>query len=86
MTRRQAETIARKLDGKIRSGGKHMWCDIRRKGQVVVSFGIRHGDGKTFQPHIASQLKLARTQALSLADCRMTAEQYDDAVKKRRAS
>ena len=65
--------------------GPHQRAIVKYDGQIVITFGIRHGSN-TGQGHLVGKnhdLKLSATEAIALARCQMTKIQYFDHLKAR---
>jgi hypothetical protein len=78
--RREAEAIAHKLGANIQSGSKHDRAAVRYKGVLVATFGISRGR-KQGHPHIPKQLFVSETQAIELATCSISSEDYFDLIR-----
>ncbi len=74
--RREAQRIAAKLEADVELGkGDHDTAYVRVDGRIVASFGIRRGRrSKHF--HIPKRIRVSETQAMRLASCSMTYDEY----------
>jgi len=84
LTRDHAEAIARKLNAAIRSGRKHELAVVKYDGKTVVQFGIRRGSRHN-QGHdyIPGQIHVTRQQAMLLAQCPMSFEEWIAAMRQK---
>lgn len=75
ITHREAESIAKKLKASIEKGRKHDKVQIEIDGVIVGRFNIRRG---THSDHsfIPKQIGVSLRQALDLAHCPMSHQQY----------
>ena len=79
--RREAQGIAAKLEADMELGkGDHDTAYVRVDGRIVASFGIRRGR-KSGHFHIPKQIRVSETQAMRLASCTMTYDDYVDLLR-----
>lgn len=77
LTTREAEAIAAKLGAEVEDGrGKHKRAKVRLNGQLVGQFGIRRGSGDLGHDHIPRQIGATNRQALDLARCPLSKEEF----------
>lgn len=85
LEKRDAEDIARKIGATVKPQGKHQTATLEYNGQIVLTFGIRHGL-RTGQGHLVGEnhaLKLNATKAIALARCDMTKDEYIEHLRER---
>ena len=84
LTKDHAEAIARKLKAVKIAGRRHDIAAIKYNGKTVATFGIRRGSRRD-QGHdyIPSQIPVTRQQAVLLADCPMSFEQWVAVMKQK---
>ena len=75
MTKRQVRQITTKLRAECKEGASHTKVRVRFEGRIVASFNIRRGSHAEHS-FVPSQLHLSRTDAVKLARCDMTANEY----------
>ena len=78
LQRRDALEIASKLGAAVTSNGKHKRASFRHNGQLILTFGIRHGS-KSGHGHLVGKtgdLKLNARRVEELARCPMSKEEY----------
>ena len=81
--RRAAREIAEKLEADVELGkGDHDTAYVRVDGRIVASFGIRRAR-KSGHFHIPRQNYVSETQAMRLASCEMTYDDYVDVLRKK---
>ncbi len=86
LEKRDAVDIAKKIGAKVDPDGVHQRATLEHNGQIVLTFGIRHGS-KTGQGHLVGEnhaLKLNATKAVALARCNMTKDEYIEHLRERR--
>ena len=83
LDRRDAESIARKLQAALKPGRKHDLAHIRYDGKLIASFGIRRGSGSLPHLHILNQLHVSFSQARLLVDCPMSFEDWIALMKEK---
>jgi hypothetical protein len=76
----RALNIARKLGADLDPSGAHIQAYVRWEGTIVVSFGIRHSK-KAKNGHIPGELQIGPHQALNLANCPMSKEDYLEVLR-----
>ena len=82
--RREAQGIAKKLQADVELGkGDHDTAYVRVDGRIVASFGIRRGR-KSGHFHIPKQIRVSETQAMRLASCVMSFDEYVAILQKKR--
>ena len=77
--RAAALKIAKKLDADIKGGKKHDRAVIRWEGIIVTTFGINRSR-KSGHGHIPGQLFISQTEALNLASCAITKDNYFEII------
>ena len=77
-----AEAIAKKLDAETDKKGKHIHAAVRRNGELVVNFGFRH-DRTAPNGHLPGQLHLSETDAVKLARCQISKDEYFDILSEK---
>jgi hypothetical protein len=79
LLRKEAVAIAKKI-GSIETGAKHDRAVVRLGGRVIAHFGIRRGNAVPhgFIPH---QIYVSERQALELANCTMSKDQYVELMR-----
>ncbi len=85
LEKRDAEDIARKIGATVKRQGKHQRATLEYNGQIVLTFGIRHGSN-TGQGHLVGEnhaLKLNATKAKALASCAMTKNEYIEHLREK---
>ncbi len=74
--RRKAQEIAKKLQADVEVGkGDHDTAYVRVGGRIVASFGIRRGR-KSGHFHIPKQIRVSETQAMRLASCAVSFDEW----------
>ena len=74
--RREAQGIAAKLEANVESGkGDHATAYVRVDGRIVATFGIRRGR-RSGHFHIPKQIRVSETQAMRLASCAMSFDEW----------
>jgi len=81
LTSREAGEIARKLGANIDEGRKHAKVKIRWQGRIVASYNIRRGSGETSHDYIPKQTFISSRQALDLARCPLSRDQYFEILR-----
>lgn len=76
LTQKHAEKIAEKLSATVTPGRKHARVRIEREGQYLGSYGIRRGSKDENHDYIPGQIGVSMRQALDLANCPMSREEY----------
>ncbi len=74
---REAFKIAKKLGAQIEDGAKHTRALVYWNGALITAFGIGHSK-KSGHWHIPRQLFVSETDALAIAGCSMTGDDYFD--------
>ena len=85
LEKRDALEIAKKIGATLNPDGKHQRATLEYNGQIILTFGIRHGSN-TGQGHLVGEnhpLKLNATKAQHLARCFMTKDQYFEHLRER---
>jgi hypothetical protein len=84
LTKDHAEAIARKLKAELIPGRKHDLAAVRYNGKAIAQFGIRRGSRRD-QGHdyIPSQIHVTRQQAMLLAQCPMSFEEWIAVMKQK---
>jgi hypothetical protein len=79
-----AEAIARKLKAVMIAGRRHDLAVVKHNGQTIAQFGIRRGSRRD-QGHdyIPGQIHVTRRQALLLAQCPMSLEEWIDIMRQK---
>lgn len=75
-TQVEAEAIARKLGAPIEKGSKHDQAIIRYQGQIIARYGIQRASKAKSHNYIPGQLFISPRQALDLARCPLSREQF----------
>ena len=77
LTKDHAQAIARKLKAVMAPGRKHDIAAVKYNGKTIAQFGIRRGS-RCGQGHdyIPSQIHVTRQQAIFLAQCPMSFEEW----------
>jgi hypothetical protein len=70
-----ARKIAEKLKAEIKAKKQHDVAYIEFAGQKIGHFGIRRGSN-VGHGHVPGQIYVSETQAVALAVCTMSSEQY----------
>jgi len=81
--RDDAYTIAKKIGADVEKAGKHARAILRVKGQLILTFGIRHGP-KSGHGHLCGSngdLKMNEARVIALARCHMTKDEYFQHLK-----
>jgi hypothetical protein len=76
-----AERIAIKLGAKSEEGRRHGHVYITYKGKDVATYGIRRSSHEVGHDYIPRQIFITMRQAMDLARCPMSADQYFDILK-----
>jgi hypothetical protein len=76
ITKRNAFSIARKLEAEIKNGSRHDIVIVRHGGQLVAQYGISRGSQDKNHNHIPRQLKVSNTQAIALVQCSLSKDGY----------
>jgi hypothetical protein len=76
LTQKHAQKIADKLSATITPGRRHEKVRIEYKGQYLGSYGIRRGGREENHDYIPRQIGVTMRQALDLANCPMSKEEY----------
>ena len=81
--RREALAIARKLGASLDRDGPHQLATDELGGQIILSFGIRHGrtSGHSHLVGRYGELKMNQTRVLRLAQCTISADEYFDHLR-----
>ena len=79
----EAVDIANKLKAERRKKGKHTELVIvRHNGKLIGTYQIRHS--RNISHHfIPTQIHISETQALALARCTMSADEYFDEIRRK---
>ncbi len=80
LQRKEAEAIAKKLEAQIVHGAKHIHANIYHDGILILTFGIRH-DKKAGHGHIPKYLKISETEAVKMAKCHISKDEYFQLIK-----
>lgn len=79
-----AEAISRKLRAEIRAGRKHDLAVIKYDNKTVAQFGIRRGSRRDQgHDHVSGQIHVTRAQAILLARCPMSFEDWVKLMKEK---
>jgi hypothetical protein len=81
LTARHADDIAKKLDAERFEGRGHERVLIKWNDRLIGQFGIRRGSGDLSHNYIARQIFCSMRQALELARCTMTREDYFEMLR-----
>ena len=79
LKRREAVEIAKKLGAKIEEKTNHGLALVWFNGRVVTTFGIRRGT-QSGHGHIPKQLFISERDALLLANCDISKEEYFEMI------
>ncbi len=75
LKQREALAIAKKLGADVVNDGAHKRATFFHEGVLICSFGIRHardvGHG-----HIPRELNISQHQAVKMANCTMSKDEY----------
>ncbi|MDE0103126.1 MAG: hypothetical protein OXN89_12165 [Bryobacterales bacterium] len=82
LTVAEAERIAKKLGAEISNRSKHRIAVVRIEGTYIGRFGIRRGT-KGSHGYIPNQIRIARHQALGLANCSVSKAAYVRILRER---
>lgn len=82
LQKREAATIASKLNAVVAVGGSHDIAKVYWKGYLVTQFGIRRGK-KSRHGHIPHALFLSEFKTMALANCTMTTDEYFAELQKK---
>lgn len=85
LKKRDAVAIAKKLGAEINPSGIHQNAVFRHDGQIVLTFGIRHGNNSNHGHLIGENhdLKLNATRANALAKCTMSKVEYIEVLREK---
>ena len=75
-----ANAIAHKLSAEVKRGTKHDRANIRFDRVLVATFLIRRGS-KAKHGHVHGALHISESQAMALAKCIISKEQYFDILR-----
>ena len=78
--KKEAEQIAKKLEAIVETGGNHDIASVWAGGKLIGTFGIRRSR-KAGHPYIPRQIYVSETEALRLASCTMTYDDYVDVLR-----
>lgn len=81
LTAVEARQIAEKLEAEIKRKEKHDWVVIRWQGAVIAQYGIRRSSKAVGHDYIPRQIFVSAHQALELARCPLSRDQYFEIVK-----
>jgi hypothetical protein len=77
-----AQKIAKKLKARIHAGSAHDIAVIEHQGKHIADFGIRRGSRRDQgHGHIPADIHLNLREALSLAQCTLSREQWIQRMK-----
>ena len=76
MTQNHAKKIAKKLGATIGEGRRHRKVEVKYQGKIVAWFNIRRSSHENRHDFIAGQLHVQYSDAMKLADCSMSKEDY----------
>ncbi len=76
----EAVKIAKKLQAEIENGTKHEIAFISYNGKEIAHYGIRRGS-KVSHSYIPKQLYISETEAVAMASCTMSRDQYIKKMK-----
>jgi hypothetical protein len=79
----EAQQIADKLSAEIEEGRKHTQAIVRWQGKIVGKYGIRRGSRETSHDFIPRQLSITFREALNLARCPLSREEYFELLRSR---
>jgi hypothetical protein len=83
LTKDDAEAIAKKLRASLKDGAKHQLA-IEYEGKRIAQFGIRRGSRRDQgHDHIPSSIHVRPREALLLAQCPMSYEEWITRVKEK---
>ena len=80
LERSEAQAIAKKLKAKVETGGAHNVAYVYWNEFLITHFGIRHGH-KSKHGHIPTALFINQNQALKLAVCTMSRDEYFEVLQ-----
>jgi hypothetical protein len=85
ITKEHAEKIQRKLKAKVLTyRSAHDLAQFFHQGVLIVQFGLRRGSNKSLgHGHIPDDLHISQRQALDLARCPLSLDQYIDILKQK---
>ena len=66
----------------LEKGRKHERVYIRWGGKIMASYGLRRGSRELPHDYIASQIFITQYQALDLARCPMSRDDYFEELRK----
>ena len=80
ITKEHAEKIAKKLKATVHTGRRrHEQACIYHEKRLIARFGIRRGSRRDLgHDHIPAAIRVSRRDAIDLALCPMTREQWLD--------
>jgi hypothetical protein len=82
LTKDHAEAIAKKLNASFQDGSKHPLAIIEYEGRRIGQFGIRRGSRRDQgHDHIPSSIHVRPRDALLLAQCPMSLEDWIKQMK-----
>lgn len=81
MTAEHGDLIARKLIAERVEGRGHARVYVKWNGSVVASYGIRRGSRELPHDYISRQIFVTIRQALDLARCPMSRDEYFDVLR-----
>jgi hypothetical protein len=77
LTKDDAEAIAKKLRASFQEGSKHQLAIIEYEGKRIAQFGIRRGSRRDQgHDHIPGSIHVRPREALQLAQCPMSFEEW----------
>jgi hypothetical protein len=82
LLQREAKAIAKKLNAEVTDGGNHEIAAVFIEGVLIATYGIRR-DRKATHPYIAKQLFISETQAMKMATCTISKEQYVTLIRQK---
>lgn len=84
ITKELAEKIAVKLHAQKTKTGAHDWYTVSFNGQIVASFGIRHGSRKdSGHDHLPDAIHFGPSKARRLGQCSISEKQWLESLRER---
>lgn len=83
--RNDALNIASKIGASVDKDGAHQLATLRVDGNIILTFGIRHGS-KSGHGHLCGSnrdLRMNEGRVVALARCTMSKEQYFDVLREK---
>jgi hypothetical protein len=84
ITKDDADAIAKKLKAFLKDGTKHQLAIIEYEGKRIAQFGIRRGSRRDQgHDHIPSSIHVRPREALLLAQCPMSYDEWITRMKEK---